>query len=351
MERCVINMGETKVWIVDKNVNNSRYHPQLVEAAKALKEDQVVAFPTETVYGLGANAYSTKAVEKIFQAKGRPSDNPLIIHIAEEKTLFDIAEEVPDSAMRLIQTFWPGPLTVILPKKGPLSPLVTAGLNTVGIRMPAHPIALELIRLAGVPLAAPSANRSGKPSPTKGSHVLKDLEHRIAGIVDAGPTGVGVESTVVDCTTQPVTLLRPGGVTLSQLKAVLGEVDVDPHLSHNESAPKSPGMKYKHYAPEAPLILVKGKEELKAHIREAHKKGKKVGVLTTEENKEEYTDADEIVLCGRRSDLFSVAQAVYDSLRQFDELKVDLILSETFPQEGVGEAIMNRLFKASGGQF
>lgn len=344
-------MTKTKVWNVDKNVDKLENHPQLVEAAKLLLEDEVVAFPTETVYGLGANAFSTQAVEKVFKAKGRPSDNPLIIHIEEFETLENVASDVTDSAKKLTKAFWPGPLTVVLPKKGPLSPLVTAGLETVGIRMPNHPVALELIRLVGKPLAAPSANRSGKPSPTQGHHVLEDLEGRIAGLVDAGPTGVGVESTVVDCTTTPVTLLRPGGVTLEQLKAVLGEVSVDPALVKDDVTPKSPGLKYKHYSPNAPVLLVQSTDVLQKEIQIAQAAGKRVGVLTTDEHLAMFISADHVISCGTRSDLTTVAQNIYGALRQFDDLNVDLILSETFPTEGIGEAIMNRLTKAAGGNI
>ncbi|WEG14874.1 L-threonylcarbamoyladenylate synthase [Pullulanibacillus sp. KACC 23026] len=320
-----------------------------MEAADLLKKEEVVAFPTETVYGLGANAYSSEAVQKIYEAKGRPSDNPLIIHIAEEAMLAEVAAVIPESAKKLIERFWPGPLTVVLPKKGPLSPLVTAGLDTVGIRMPNHPIALALIKLAGVPLAAPSANRSGKPSPTQGRHVVHDLKDRIAGVVDAGPTGVGVESTVVDCTTNPVTLLRPGGITLEELEDTLGPIRVDPHLEKNTAVPRSPGMKYTHYAPNAPLVLVESFEKLEKLLKQAKEEGKVVGILTTEERQSFYKEADYVLSCGRRAELATVASHLYDCLRQFDQLNVDLILSEAFPVKGVGEAIMNRLQKAAGG--
>jgi L-threonylcarbamoyladenylate synthase len=344
-------MIQTKVWNVDKDVDKLANHPQLKEAAQFLEDEEVVAFPTETVYGLGANAYSTKAVEKVFKAKGRPSDNPLIIHISEFEDLSEVASVITESAQKLTEAFWPGPLTVVLPKKGPLSPLVTAGLDTVGIRMPDHPVALELIRLVGKPLAAPSANRSGKPSPTQGDHVIEDLGGKIAGLVDAGPTGIGVESTVVDCTTIPVTLLRPGGVTLEQLKEVLGDVRVDPALVQADVTPKSPGLKYKHYSPNAPVILVESPEILQEQIQVGHSNGKKVGVLTTEEHLDYFKDADYVITCGKRSELETVAQNIYGALRQFDDLDVDLILSETFPNKGIGEAIMNRLTKAAGGNI
>ncbi len=343
-------MKQTRMWIVDNSVDNQYAKMQLEEAASFLKQDEVVAFPTETVYGLGANAFSTAAVEKIFQAKGRPTDNPLIIHIADQALLDQVALEIPEAAQQLMDKFWPGPLTLVLPKKGPLSPLVTAGLDTVGIRMPDHPVALELIRLAGVPLAAPSANRSGKPSPTTGQHVKVDLEGRIAGIVEAGPTGIGVESTVVDCTTTPVTILRPGGVTYEQLRAVLGEVNMDPGLNNEQIAPKSPGVKYTHYAPNAPLFLLESPEALVHQLHKQKSAGKKVGVLTVDEHQALFKEADVRISCGSMKDLFSVAQSLYAALRQFDEREVDLILGEMFPETGIGGAVMNRLRKASGGR-
>lgn len=344
-------MIQTKMWIADSTVDKELVMCNLKEAADLIKKDEVVAFPTETVYGLGANAYSTEAVQKIFEAKGRPTDNPLIIHIADLNALKEVAEQIPDSAEKLIKAFWPGPLTLVLPKKGPLSPLVTAGLETVGIRMPEHPIALELIRLSGVPLAAPSANRSGKPSPTTGAHVQLDLDGKIAGIVDGGPTGVGVESTVVDCTTSPVTILRPGGITAEQLTEVLGEVQVDPALGDELLPPKSPGVKYTHYAPNAPLYLVESINQLKDRLEEEKRKGNTVGVLTTAENKAAYKDADAVVVCGKRAELATVAQTIYSALRKFDQTGVDVILSETFPEEGIGKAVMNRLKKAAGGKI
>lgn len=343
-------MVQTKLWIVDSSVDKELIESNLEEAAALIKKDEVVAFPTETVYGLGANAYSTEAVEKIFQAKGRPTDNPLIIHIADVGTLKEVASEIPESAEKLINAFWPGPLTLVLPKKGPLSPLVTAGLETVGIRMPKHPVALKLIRLSGVPLAAPSANRSGKPSPTTGAHVQLDLEGKIAGIVDAGPTGVGVESTVVDCTTNPVTILRPGGITAEQLIEILGEVQVDPALGDEKLPPKSPGVKYTHYAPNAPLYLVESVNDIKDLIGLEQRKGNKVGVLTTAEHELTFKTADVVAVCGKRTELATVAQTIYSALRKFDQTGVDIILSETFPEEGIGKAVMNRLKKAAGGK-
>lgn len=339
----------TNYWSVDKLVDSLENNPQIKQAADLLSKNEVVAFPTETVYGLGGNAKSDQAVEKIFAAKGRPSDNPLIIHIAEQSQLYEFVEEVSDKAQTLMNHFWPGPLTVIFNyKKGSLSKKATAGLETVAVRMPDHPVALAILKRTGLPIAAPSANRSGKPSPTLAIHVKEDLDGRIAGIVDGGATGVGVESTVIDCTTSIPVIFRPGGVTKEQLEAVVGEVHSDPALSDTTEAPKSPGMKYRHYAPDAPLSLVEGtKEQIQSLIRERKKEGLKVGVLTTKEN-ESYYDADYVFVCGERKHLETVASSIYEALRSFDKQEVDLIYSEMFPTEGVGNAIMNRLLKAAG---
>ncbi|UQD53598.1 threonylcarbamoyl-AMP synthase [Bacillus methanolicus] len=340
---------KTQYWSVDKYVDNIRNYPQISQAASLLKQNEVIAFPTETVYGLGGNAESDEAVQKIFEAKGRPSDNPLIIHIAEIKQLNQFAENIPDHAKILMETFWPGPLTLVLNKRaGFLSEKATAGLSTVAVRMPDHPVALAVIKESGLPIAAPSANRSGKPSPTTAKHVADDLHGRIAGIVDGGPTGVGVESTVLDCTEPVPVILRPGGITKEQIEKVIGPVKIDPALDDAGQAPKSPGMKYRHYAPNAPLYLVDGSREyIQKLITENEAKGLKAGVLTTEESKGLY-DAHLVLSCGNRSNLDTVASSLYDTLRKFNESDVDIIFSEMFPEEGVGQAIMNRLLKAAG---
>jgi L-threonylcarbamoyladenylate synthase len=339
----------TKQWIVDDGTDLSTAYPQLSQAAQLLRENEVVAFPTETVYGLGANAFSDEAVRKIYEAKGRPSDNPLIVHIASISKLDEIVQDIPEYAYKLMNEFWPGPLTLILPKKGnKLSTIVTAGLDTVGVRMPNHPVALKLIQEADVPIAAPSANKSGKPSPTHASHVYHDLNGKISGIVDGGATGVGVESTVLDCTTTVPTILRPGGVTKEQLESVIGEVTLDQSLLEEGHAPKSPGMKYTHYAPNAPVFVVHGGVSfLQEIIDQYQKEGKKVGVLTTEEHFP-LLHAHKVITCGTLTNLQTVAAQLYDVLRKFDEEDIDLILSESFPYDGVGEAIMNRLLKAAG---
>ncbi|MEH7665393.1 L-threonylcarbamoyladenylate synthase [Bacillus sp. JJ689] len=338
----------TNMWVVDNVVERKKYYPQLQEAAKLLRENEAVAFPTETVYGLGANAMDDEAIAKIFEAKGRPSDNPLIVHIGTKSQLDGIVKEIPPVAEKLMAHFWPGPLTIILPRKEGISERVTAGLNTVGVRMPDHPVALALIEEANVPVAAPSANRSGRPSPTLASHVYEDLNGKIAGIVDGGATGVGVESTVIDCTSTVPTILRPGGITKEQLEAVIGTVSLDPALKDEKEKPKSPGMKYTHYAPKAPLSIVEGSREfIQQLVDEKKEEGCKVGVLTTEEYQHIY-NADVILSCGVRSDLASVATKLYDVLRTFDASEVDVIFSESFPNEGIGNAIMNRLTKAAG---
>ena len=340
---------ETKIWKVDKSVDNLKNHPHVQEAAQMLKRDEVVAFPTETVYGLGANAKSDVAVKKIFEAKGRPSDNPLIIHVASPETVYSYAIDVPEIAKRLMDVFWPGPLTIILKKKeGVLSDLATAGLSTVGLRMPENKIALALIEASGLPIAAPSANLSGKPSPTKFSHVYKDMDGKVAGIIDGGATGVGVESTVLDCTGVIPEILRPGGISKEDLERVIGEVKLDPALQKEHEAPKAPGMKYKHYAPKAPMYIVEGSlAYIQQVINDFRKDGNRVGVLTTEEDRTFY-DADIVLECGSRLDLSSVARNLYDVLRTFDDKEVDVIVSESFPNTGIGSAIMNRLMKAAG---
>jgi L-threonylcarbamoyladenylate synthase len=340
---------QTQMWTVDKNVDNLKTYPQIKEAAQKLKQNEVVAFPTETVYGLGGNAESDEAVSKIFEAKGRPGDNPLIIHIASREQIHSFVKEIPEQALRLMDAFWPGPLTIILEKKaGALSEKATAGLSTIAVRMPDHPVALALIEETGLPLAAPSANLSGKPSPTTAAHVADDLTGRISGIVDGGATGVGLESTVVDCTGEVPVILRPGGVTKEQLEEVIGEISADPALTDEGQAPKAPGMKYRHYAPNSPFYLVNGsKEEIQQLVNEKRNEGQRVGVMTTKENKGFY-DANVVIACGERARLETVAEALYDTLRAFNQEDLDIIFGEVFPEQGVGQAIMNRLSKASG---
>lgn len=342
----------TKVWKVDNTVDNLESNPQIVDAAQLLRENEVVALPTETVYGLGGNAKNDEAVAKIFAAKGRPVDNPLIIHIAERKQLDEFIAEIPEKAVKLMNAFWPGPLTIILKRKpGVLSEKATAGLATVAVRMPDHPVALALLKSCGLPIAAPSANSSGRPSPTTAAHVLEDLTGKIAGILDGGATGVGVESTVVDCTEQLPVILRPGGVTKEQLETVIGDVQLDQALENGNGKPKAPGMKYKHYAPNAPMYLVEGSQAfIQQLVREKQAEGLRVGILTTEEAASTY-ESDLVLACGKRAELATVATALYDTLRTFNHEEVEVIFSEVFPTSGVGQAIMNRLQKAAGSRL
>ncbi|TCS78035.1 L-threonylcarbamoyladenylate synthase [Tepidibacillus fermentans] len=345
---------KTKLWYVDKNVDE--YNPTVMEIGDRLRKGEVIAFPTETVYGLGANALDSNAVRKIFEAKGRPSDNPLIVHIASFEQLNELVTHIDEKSKQLMARFWPGPLTIIFPSKGKISELVTS-LPTVAIRMPDHPIALAIIRAAQVPIAAPSANRSGKPSPTKAEHVWSDLHGRIDGIVDGGNTGYGVESTVIDVSGDEPVILRPGGVTIEQLEEVIGEVEIDPALVHKGEKPKAPGMKYTHYAPDAEMWLVQGEEEkviqeINRIVKEKSLEGRRVGVLTTKDHQDRISEtAYKVLAYGNKDDLTPFAANVYDALRQFDKDKIDFILAEAFPETGIGLAIMNRLKKAAGGNI
>lgn len=349
---------QTKVWNVDNVLNEQDIYPQVVDAARLIRQGEVVAFPTETVYGLGANALSDEAVDKIFTAKGRPSDNPLIVHISELSQLPLVAREVPEQARRLIEVFWPGPLTLILPRTDQVAQRVAAGLATVGVRMPDHPVARVLIRAAGVPVAAPSANRSGRPSPTTAQHVLTDLDGLIAGVVDAGSAGVGVESTVLDVTVEPPMILRPGGVTREQLQAVIGEVVVDPAYEQKAQQPRSPGMKYTHYAPQGEMWVVDGEPEpararMLELLQSAAEAGLKTGVLAARETAAWWRlqpGVDVVLACGAEHDLPAVARELYGCLRRFDEEQVAYIVAQAFPRSGLGAAIMNRLEKAAGGR-
>ncbi|SMO67390.1 L-threonylcarbamoyladenylate synthase [Melghirimyces algeriensis] len=345
---------ETQRWRIDPETFGLDGNPLIQEAASYLKKGGLVAFPTETVYGLGANATSREAVASIFRAKGRPSDNPLIVHIADPTQISHWVGEISEKGRTLAHRFWPGPLTLVLPHRGNLAPEVTAGLPTVGIRIPSHPVALALLKACQLPVAAPSANRSGKPSPTQADHVWKDLSGRIDGLLDGGMTGVGVESTVVDVTAETPVLLRPGGITLEMLQEAVGEIVVDLGLESEIKAPRSPGMKYRHYAPHGTMWLVTGEADaLTRRVQEladeGFRKGKTVGILTTEEKVQEY-QADWIIPCGRKSEPESIAKGLYQSLRTFDEVGAEWIVAEGFPSEGVLFSVMNRLIKAAEGR-
>lgn len=328
---------------------------ELLEAARILREGGLVAFPTETVYGLGGNALDEHASEKIYAAKGRPSDNPLIAHISCMEELPALVREVPEAGRRLAEAYWPGPLTMIFRKKDEVPYETTGGLETVAVRMPSDPVASRLIRLAGVPVAAPSANTSGRPSPTRAEHVIEDLNGKIDMIIDGGQVGIGVESTIVDVSGETPVLLRPGAVTMEMLEAVLGRVDIDPAITGPVSAdikPKAPGMKYRHYAPKAEMVLVEGEMEqvvryINQETKKAQKEGKTVGIICTEESRNLYPEGI-LEVIGSREHEETVAHNLFAVLREFDNRKVDCIFSESFSGDRLGQAIMNRLCKAAG---
>lgn len=330
---------------------------QLQEAGDLIAAGELVAFPTETVYGLGGDALHPDAAKKIYEAKGRPSDNPLIIHIAEVSDLERVAKVVPEQAKKLADAFWPGPLTMIVWKKEEVPYATTGGLETVAVRMPNHPVALELIRKSGKLIAAPSANTSGRPSPTEASHVMGDLEGRIAMVLDGGPVGIGIESTIIDLTEPTPMILRPGYITPEMLSEVLGEeVIIDPGImaADDTTKPKAPGMKYKHYAPKADMVIVDGEKDaviqkINALTEEARKERKNVAVIATEETKDDYI-ADVVLSIGKREDEDSIAKHMYKILRDCDTLDVEIIYSESFKTPRIGQAIMNRLLKAAAHQ-
>jgi L-threonylcarbamoyladenylate synthase len=324
-------------------------------AADFIKKGGLVAFPTETVYGLGADALNPKAVLSLFKAKKRPIDNPPIVHVENSKDVYRLVETVPSKAEKLMREFWPGPLTLIFKRSTIVPDVTVAGLDTIAIRIPKHNVALALLRESDCPIAAPSANLAGKPSPTTAKHVLDDLNGRIDAILDAGPTHIGVESTVLDMTVDPPQILRPGGTLYEVLKEILDNVELNPAAVADKPLPvekaRSPGMKHKHYAPNADVIVVEGevpaviskvKKLLKYYIR----KGKKVGVLATDETAGHYR-VGAVKSLGSRSDLAVIAKNLFRILREFDSESVDVILAEGIPTEGLGLAVMNRLRKAS----
>lgn len=323
------------------------------EAGALLKQGALVAFPTETVYGLGANALDSEAAAKIYAAKGRPSDNPLIVHIADMDALPLITAEIPEAAKKLAAKFWPGPLTMVMKKSEVVPYGTTGGLDTVAVRMPAHPIALEMIRHGGGYIAAPSANTSGRPSPTLASHVADDMDGIVPLILDGGAVGIGIESTIVDLTDEIPTILRPGFITKEMLQEVVGEVQIDKGLdADSKTPPKAPGMKYRHYAPKAELMIVEGSseavvEKINALVKENEEKGICTGIIGTEETVSRYPAG--IVKCmGTRNDELSISSHLYGILREFDESDAKVIYSESFEEGAMGSAIMNRLLKAAG---
>ena len=338
--------------LIDKNHIDEE---AIERAGKILREGGLVAFPTETVYGLGGNALDGEASRKIYAAKGRPSDNPLIAHISELSELTPLVKEMPETARRLSEAFWPGPLTMIFPKSPAVPYATTGGLDTVAVRMPNDPIARALIRAARVPVAAPSANTSGRPSPTSADHVAQDLDGRIDMILDGGDVGIGLESTIVDVTGQVPMVLRPGYISMEMIRDITGAVEIDPAILKKPEAdfrPKAPGMKYRHYAPKAELTILKGSPEAvtEAILERAaslKKQGKRVGVICTDETRPAFWGM--VVKCvGGRNDEEAIAHNLYRILREFDEEAVDVIYSESFEGTGLYQAIMNRLIKAAG---
>ena len=336
---------------ITKNQNNADI---IKQAGDILKSGGLVAFPTETVYGLGADALNEQAAKKIYAAKGRPSDNPLIIHITNIEALDKITEYIPQEARIVADAYWPGPLTMIF-RKSEIVPMgTTGGLNTVAVRMPSHEVARAVIDAGGGYIAAPSANTSGRPSPTAAEHVQEDLSGKIDMIVDGGPVEIGVESTILDMTVTPPMILRPGAITKEMLNKVIGEVAVDKTLMNSDSrkAPKAPGMKYRHYAPKADLIVIEGElgrvaYEINCLAQEKLSEGYKVGIIGTEETVSNYSFGD-VKCIGTRENEATIASHLFGILREFDNDGVEYIYSESFDSEGIGSAIMNRLLKAAG---
>lgn len=326
----------------------------LQEAGEVLRRGGLVAFPTETVYGLGGDALNPESSRKIYAAKGRPSDNPLIIHIARMEDLAPIVGQVTEEAVLLAQAFWPGPLTMVLHKSESVPYETTGGLDTVAVRMPSHPVARRLIACGGGYVAAPSANLSGRPSPTSAKYVIEDMNGRVDIIIDGGEGDIGLESTIVDLTVSPPQILRPGYITQNMLSEVLGQISVDRTILEADSgqAPRAPGMKYRHYAPKGELTIISGPagqvtDYINVHAAEDREQGHKVGVIGTDEVLVQYR-ADVVRSLGSRQDEESIARHLYSILREFDDEQVTRIYSECFESTGLGQAIMNRLLKAAG---
>lgn len=318
-------------------------------AAEILKNGGLVAIPTETVYGLGASALNEAALKKIFEVKGRPADNPLIIHVSSSDELEKWCRNIPAAAYRLAEVFWPGSLTLLLEKKPVIPSLVTAGLSTVAVRCPRHPLTLELIKQSGVPIAAPSANISGKPSPTTAGHVMSDIGGKIEAVLDGGPCSVGLESTIVDMTVKPPRILRPGGITKEQLKEILGEVEIDGGLINPDERPKAPGMKYRHYAPQAEVIIVSGdKQRIYDYVNDRPDEGAAVLCF----DGEEHYFKNKLCLSYGGEDRPSVlAENLFACLRELDREDIKTIYARCPSEDGVGFAVVNRLKKAAGGRI
>ncbi len=343
--------------ILKKITNDKEENDKIYEmAGQILKKGGLVAFPTETVYGLGGDALDSSASGKIYSAKGRPSDNPLIVHIADVNDLYKLSCDVNESALKLAKTFWPGPLTMILKKSEIVPYSITGGLETVAIRMPSHPVASELIRRSGLFIAAPSANTSGKPSPTKAEHVINDLSGKIDMIIEDDTVDIGVESTIIDLSEDVPSILRPGYITQKMLESALGvEVTIDPAIEgtiQKDVVPKAPGMKYKHYSPDANVVIVTGSTQavinkINELAQEKLGKGERVGIMATQENSTKYS-CGIIKVMGSSDDEASIARNLFAALRDFDKIGVKYVYSESFPTNNVGKAVMNRLVKAAG---
>ncbi len=337
-----------------EKIDSDNINMDLIEkAAGILRKGGLVAFPTETVYGLGADGLNASACKKIYEAKGRPSDNPLILHIGNISQLKDIVCDIPECAVKIIDRFWPGPVTLVFRKKPIVPDSVSGGLNTVAVRFPSNPVARAIINAAKTPVAAPSANTSGKPSPTRAKHVLHDMDGKIDMIIDGGSCEVGLESTIVDVTGKKPVILRPGGITKEMLEEVVGAIDIDPAVYKALSAgekPKAPGMKYTHYSPDAEVFLVKGEksnvaEKINQLVKQDMENGLKTGVMCLNSNAGLYK-ADMVVGVGKN--MRQAGKALFDILRDFDENKVNKVYSEVFEETGEGMAVMNRLKKAAG---
>ena len=325
-------------------------------AGAIIKKGGTVAFPTETVYGLGADALNPDAVRKIFEAKARPPDNPLIVHISSKEQLYDLVKDIPERAFDLMDAFWPGPLTMIFKRKEIVPDIITAGLDTVAVRIPDNSIALILIEESGTPIAAPSANRSGLPSPTTAQHVIADLDGRIDAVIDGGAVKIGVESTVVDMTSVIPVILRPGGIGIDEIRDVTGEVAIGypDRLLEAGGVARSPGMKYTHYSPETRMVLVAGGstvDRIREFVSRYHRRGMRVGLLATEETAE-YIIADEIFILGGRGDIALVASNLFAGIRYLDGRNVDVIIADgSMSDDGIGVAVHNRLRKAADEEF
>jgi L-threonylcarbamoyladenylate synthase len=335
-------------------VDEDNLNEKLKEAAAIIKEGGTVAFPTETVYGLGADALNPDAVKAIFQAKGRPADNPLIVHISSKEQCYDLVKQIPEKASALMDVFWPGPLTLIMKRKTIVPDITTGGLDTVALRVPDNEIARKLIEYSGKAIAAPSANTSGKPSPTTADHVISDLDGKINAVIDGGAVSVGVESTVIDMTTEPPAILRPGMISKEDIEAVIGSVKIayDDKVHPESQIVRSPGMKYTHYSPDANVILIEGKNKdviarIAKILSSSEIMGKKVGLLLTEESRS-FLKADEIFSMGKKDRPEETASKLFAGLRYMDEKEMDLILVDgSFSQLGVGVAVSNRIRKAA----